>query len=99
HPPGVARLVLVPVAGHHHVQAGHVQIVEVAAVDRPGQRELAELVLGAAASAAADAPTGADRLAIAGLHVAAGQSPVGHSATRIAPTTMVTPATRASPSP
>src|SRR5262249_61579165 len=93
------RLLFVPVPSHARFRAGQLDVAEVALVHCPRDGKLAKLVLRPAATTAANAATGADRLAVARLHVASGHAPDDHTATRIPPTTMPRPATLARPCP
>src|SRR5262249_59672667 len=80
-------------------QAGRAAVAERALVPSPRDRELAKLVLRSAATTAANAAAGADRLAVARLNVASSRAPGGHTATRIPPTTMPRPTALARPCP
>src|SRR4051812_46947522 len=75
--PRRARLVVVVAARQHGREPGEVDVARVAALDRPRQRALADAVGRAPPAAAADAPAGADRVAVAGLEVGARDPPVG----------------------
>src|SRR4029079_17054559 len=73
--PRRARLVVVVAAHEHGLHPHEVDVVHAALLHHPGQRAEALAVGGAPAHLHADPAAGADRLAVAGLEIAAGDVP------------------------
>src|SRR5919198_2455813 len=73
--PGRAGVVVVVAERQHGAHAGHVQAADPPLLDDPRERAEALPVSGAPAGPASDPAAGADRLAVARLEVAAGDTP------------------------